>query len=68
MAADPLTGGTRASDGYGDCATALFYRDTWFLSRYELTVNGTAPVPLASHEGGGAWAFHVLDCGRRSTE
>lgn len=38
----------------------LFYRDTRFLSRYELTVNGTAPVPLGSHEGGGAWAFHVL--------
>jgi glycogen debranching enzyme len=46
---------TGTSQGLG-----LFYRDTRFLSLYELTVNGAAPVPLASHEGGGAWAFHVL--------
>jgi len=38
----------------------LFYRDTRFLSAYELTLNGVPLVPLSSHEGGGAWAFHVL--------
>jgi len=56
------------SDARGDVPQApedgqglgLFYRDTRFLSRYELTLNGTLPVPLSSHEGGGAWTFHVL--------
>lgn len=38
----------------------LFYRDTRFLSAYELTLNGASLVPLSSHEGGGAWTFHVL--------
>jgi glycogen debranching enzyme len=38
----------------------LFYRDTRFLSAYELTLNGAALVPLSSHEGAGAWTFHVL--------
>jgi len=38
----------------------LFYRDTRFLSVYELTLNGSPLVPLSSHEGSGAWTFHVL--------
>jgi glycogen debranching enzyme len=38
----------------------LFYRDTRFLSLYDLTLNGEPLVPLSSHEGGGAWIFHVL--------
>ncbi len=46
-----------SSSGQG---LGLFYRDTRFLSLYELTLNDTPPVPLSSHEGGGAWAFHVL--------
>ena len=44
-------------DGRG---RGLFFRDTRFLSRYELTLNGAPLVPLSNHEGGGAWAFHVL--------
>lgn len=43
------------SEGLG-----LFYRDTRFLSVYELTLNGAPLVPLSHHEGGGAWTFHVL--------
>lgn len=38
----------------------LFYRDTRFLSVYELTLNSAPLVPLSSHEGSGAWTFHVL--------
>ncbi|HEV7136496.1 MAG TPA: glycogen debranching N-terminal domain-containing protein [Steroidobacteraceae bacterium] len=38
----------------------LYYRDTRFLSAYELTLNGASLVPLSSHESGGAWAFHLL--------
>lgn len=38
----------------------LFCRDTRFLNAYELTVNGAPLVPLSSHEGSGAWNFHVL--------
>lgn len=38
----------------------LFYHDTRFLSVYELTLNGSPLVPLSSHEGSGAWTFHVL--------
>ncbi|HVS77586.1 MAG TPA: glycogen debranching N-terminal domain-containing protein, partial [Steroidobacteraceae bacterium] len=46
---------TAGSQGLG-----LFYRDTRFLSVYRLTLNRAPLVPLASHEGGGAWTFHVL--------
>ncbi len=44
----------------GGRAFGLFYRDTRFLSVYELTLNGAPLVPLSSHECGGAWTFHVL--------
>jgi glycogen debranching enzyme len=44
----------------GSGAFGLFHRDTRFLSAYELTLNGEPLVPLSSHEGGGAWSFHVL--------
>jgi glycogen debranching enzyme len=43
-----------------DQGLGLFYRDTRFLSAYELTLNGSPLVPLSSHEGNGAWTFHVL--------
>lgn len=38
----------------------LFYRDTRFLSVYQLTLNGAPLVPLSSHDGGGAWSRHQL--------
>ncbi|HEX8757537.1 MAG TPA: glycogen debranching N-terminal domain-containing protein, partial [Steroidobacteraceae bacterium] len=44
----------------GGQGLGLYYRDTCFLSVYELTLNGAPLVPLSSHEGGGAWTFHVL--------
>lgn len=50
-----IPGGRADDQGLG-----LFYRDTRFLSSYELTLNGAPLVPLSSHEGGGAWTFHVL--------
>jgi glycogen debranching enzyme len=50
-----VPGAHRRSQGLG-----LFHRDTRFLSAYELTLNGEPLVPLSSHEGGGAWSFHVL--------
>ena len=50
-----VPGSHRQGQGLG-----LFYRDTRFVSRYELTLNGEALVPLSSHEGGGTWTFHVL--------
>ncbi len=43
-----------------DQGLGLFYRDTRFLSTYELMLNGSPLVPLSSHEGSGAWSFHVL--------
>lgn len=43
-----------------DSGLGLFYRDTRFLSVFELTLNGASLVPLSSHEGSGAWTFHVL--------
>lgn len=50
-----------------DSGLGLFHRDTRFLSRYELTLNAARLVPLSSHEGGGAWTFHVLGNPRLET-
>jgi glycogen debranching enzyme len=44
----------------GSRGLGFFHCDTRFLSVYELTLNGAPLVPLSSHEGGGAWTFHVL--------
>ncbi|MGH8287419.1 MAG: glycogen debranching N-terminal domain-containing protein [Steroidobacteraceae bacterium] len=46
----------------------LFYRDTRFFSRYDLTLDGEALVLLSSHEGGGAWILHVLGHPELETE
>lgn len=43
-----------------DQGLGLFYRDTRFLSVYQLTLNGAPLVALSGHEGSGAWTFHVL--------
>jgi len=38
----------------------LYWRDTRFLSRYELTLNGERPIPLSSEHGAGEWTTHCL--------
>src|SRR5690348_1686574 len=39
----------------------LFWRDTRFLSRYELALNGKRPIPLSSEHGAGEWTTHCLE-------
>ena len=39
----------------------LFWRDTRFLSRYELAINGERPVPLSSEHCAGEWTTHCLE-------
>ncbi len=41
----------------------LFWRDTRFLSRYELALNGERPIPLSSEHGAGEWTTHSLENG-----
>jgi glycogen debranching enzyme len=41
----------------------LFWRDTRFLSRYELELNGKRLIPLTSEHGAGEWTTYTLQNG-----
>jgi glycogen debranching enzyme len=57
LVADPC-GDVAPENGRG---LGLFYRDTRFLSRYELTLEDRALIALSSQHSGGNWVMHALE-------